>query len=92
MIGLKKETLMAHKDRAARAPSPDADEMREVCELIRLLDNLEDIMPVDVEHGTIGLNVRTAEDVERVAAAMVRAKALHNKLVARGKIAGRMIW
>jgi hypothetical protein len=45
-------------------------------------------MLVDVERGTIGLNVQTDEDVQRLAAAMAKTKAVHNTLVAWGKIPG----
>jgi hypothetical protein len=69
----------------------DMDDAAELVEVFRLIDGLEDIMPVDVEHGTIGLNVQTDEDVEPLATAMARTKALHNKLVQQGKIGGRII-
>ena len=46
--------------------------MRDVLELFQLMDELEDIMPVNVERGTIGLNVQTDEDVQRLAAAMAK--------------------
>ena len=65
-----------------------SDEMRDVLELFQLMDELEDIMLVDVERGTIGLNVQTDEDVQCLAAAMAKTKAVHNTLVDRGKIPG----
>ena len=65
-----------------------SDEMRDILELFQLMDELEDIMLVDVERGTIGLNVQTDEDVQCLATAVAKTKAVHNTLVAWGKIPG----
>ena len=63
----------------------------EALEMFRLLDGLEDIMPVDSASGTMQLRVRTEDDVQRLAEAMECVTALHNKLVRQGKIQGRII-
>jgi hypothetical protein len=65
--------------------------MSEFLELFHLIGGLEDIMPVHSASGTIHLHLRTQDDVQRLAEAIERTRALHNRLVQQGKIAGRII-
>ena len=69
----------------------DMDDAAELLEMFRLIDGLEDIMPVDSASGTMYLRLRTQDDARRLAEAIRRVTALHNKLVQQGKIAGRII-
>jgi hypothetical protein len=69
----------------------DMDDAAEPLEMFRLIDGLEDIMPVDSASGTIHLRLRTEADAKRLAEAVERTRALHNRLVQQGKIAGRII-
>jgi hypothetical protein len=67
------------------------DDAAELLEMFRLIDGLEDIMPVDTASGTIQLRLRTQDDAHRLAEAIRRVTALHTKLVQQGKIGGRII-
>jgi hypothetical protein len=69
----------------------DMDDAAALREMVRLIDGLEDIMPVDSASGTIHLRLRTQDDAQRLAEAITRVRALHNKLVQQGKIGGRII-
>jgi hypothetical protein len=69
----------------------DRDDAAELLEMFRLIDGLEDIMPVDSASGTIHLRLRTEDDAQRLAEAITRVTALHNKLVRQKKIPGRVI-
>jgi hypothetical protein len=60
-------------------------------QVLAIACGLGDIMPVDTASGTIHLCLRTQDDARRLAEAIERVTALHNKLVEQGKIAGRTI-